>query len=48
MSYYDGRKQRNFLAGDDAREHLAVSMHKKYSITFIWGHPPFAYVTSSV
>ena len=28
-----------FLAVDDALGYLARSLHNKYSITFIWGHP---------
>ena len=28
-----------FLAGDDVLVYLAVPVHKKYSITFVWGHP---------
>ena len=27
------------FAGDDALKYLDGSMHKKYSMTFIWGHP---------
>ena len=33
-----------FLAGDDALVYLAGPMHKKYSTTFIWGHPFSTYV----
>ena len=32
-----------FLAGSDALVYLAVPVHKKYSTTFVWGHP-FQYV----
>ena len=28
-----------FLAGGDALKYLAIAMHKKYSTTFVWGHP---------
>ena len=28
-----------FFAGDDALKYLAGPVHKKYSMTFIWGHP---------
>ena len=28
-----------FLAGDDALGYLTGPVHKKYSMTFIWGHP---------
>ena len=28
-----------FLAGGDALVYLAVPMNKKYSTTFVWGHP---------
>ena len=28
-----------FLIGDDALVYLIVPMHKKYSTTFVWGHP---------
>ena len=34
-----------FLAGGDALVYLAVSMHKKYSTTFVCGHPISAYVS---
>ena len=34
-----------FLAGGDALVYLAVRMHKKYSATFIWGHPSSTYVS---
>ena len=27
------------IAGDDALGHLAIRMHKKHSMIFIWGHP---------
>ena len=30
-----------FLAGGDALVYLAGPMHKKYSTTFVWGHPFF-------
>ena len=28
-----------FLAGGSALVYLAEPMHKKYSTTFVWGHP---------
>ena len=28
-----------FLAGGDALVYLAGPVHKKYSATFVWGHP---------
>ena len=28
-----------FFAGADALKYLAGPVHKKYSMTFIWGHP---------
>ena len=28
-----------FLTGDNALGYLAGPMHKKYTMTFIWGHP---------
>ena len=28
-----------FLAGDDALGYLTRPTHKRYSMTFIWGHP---------
>ena len=28
-----------FLVDDDTLEYLAGPVHKKYSITFVWGHP---------
>ena len=28
-----------FLAGGDALVYLAGPLHKKYSTTFVWGHP---------
>ena len=34
-----------FLAGGDALVYLAVLMHKKYSTTFVWGHPFSMYVS---
>ena len=34
-----------FLAGGDALVYLAVPMHKKYSTTFVCGHPISAYVS---
>ena len=34
-----------FLAGDDALVYLAVPVHKKYSITFVWGHPFSTYIS---
>ena len=34
-----------FLAGSDALVYLAGPMHKKYSITFVWGHPFSTYVS---
>ena len=34
-----------FLAGGDALMHLAGPMHKKYSTSFVWGHPFSAYVS---
>ena len=33
-----------FLAGGDALVYLTVPMHKKYSTTFVWGHPFSTYV----
>ena len=33
-----------FLVGGDALVNLAVPMHKKYSITFVWSHPFSMYV----
>ena len=33
------RKKDIFLAGNDAVGHLAGPLHKKYFMTFIWGHP---------
>ena len=30
-----------FLAGCDDLIYLALAMHKKYSTTFVWGHPIF-------
>ena len=34
-----------FLAGVDAFVYLAISMHKKYSKKFVWGHPFSTYVS---
>ena len=34
-----------FLAGGDALVYLAGPMHKKYSTTFVWGHPFSTYVS---
>ena len=34
-----------FLVGDDALVYLIVPMHKKYSTTFVWGHPFSTYVS---
>ena len=34
-----------FLAGGDALVYLAVPMYKKYSTTFVWGHPFSTYVS---
>ena len=34
-----------FLPGGDAFLYLAGPMHKKYSLTFVWGHPFSMYVT---
>ena len=34
-----------FLAGRDALVYLAGPMHKKYSTTFVWGHPFSTYVS---
>ena len=34
-----------FLAGVDAVVYLAKPMHKKYSITFVWGHAFSTYVS---
>ena len=34
-----------FLAGGDALVYLAEPMYKKYSITFVWGHPFSTYVS---
>ena len=34
-----------FLVGGDALVYLAKPMHKKYSTTFVWGHPLSAYVS---
>ena len=34
-----------FLAGGDVLVYLAGPMHKKYSTTFVWGHPFSNYVS---
>ena len=34
-----------FLAGGDTLVYLAVPMNKKYSLTFVWGHPFSTYVS---
>ena len=34
-----------FLVGCDALVYLAEPMHKKYSATFVWGHPFSTYVS---
>ena len=34
-----------FLAGGDTLVYLAVPVHKKYSTTFVWGHPFSKYVS---
>ena len=34
-----------FVAGGDALVYLAGPMHKKYSTTFIWGHPFSTYIS---
>ena len=34
-----------FLAGCDALVYLAVTVHKKYSTTFVWGNPFSTYVS---
>ena len=34
-----------FLAGGDALVYLAKPLHKKYSTTFVWGHPFSTYVS---
>ena len=34
-----------FLAGGDTLVYLAVPVHKKYSATFVWGHPFSTYVS---
>ena len=34
-----------FLAGGDALVYLTVPMRKKYSTTFVWGHPFSMYVS---
>ena len=34
-----------FLAGGYVLVYLAVPMHKKYSTTFVWGHPFSTYVS---
>ena len=39
MSYYDGRKQRHVPYWWWCSRTLAGPLYKKYSMTFIWGHP---------
>ena len=34
-----------FFAGGDALVHLVETVHKKYSTTFVWGHPFSTYVS---
>ena len=34
-----------FFAGGDALMYLTVTMHKKYSTKFVWGHPFSMYVS---
>ena len=34
-----------FLAGGDTLVDLAGPMHKKYSTTFVWGHPFSTYLS---
>ena len=34
-----------FLAGGDALVYLDKPVHKKYSTTFVWGHPLSTYVS---
>ena len=34
-----------FLAGGDALVYLAIAVNKKYSTTFVWGHPFSTYVS---
>ena len=34
-----------FHGGGDAVVYLARTLHKKYSITFVWGHPFSTYVS---
>ena len=34
-----------FLGGGDALVYLAGPMHKRYSTTFVWGHPFSAHVS---
>ena len=34
-----------FLAGGDTLVYLGVPMLKKYSTTFVWGHPFSTYVS---
>ena len=34
-----------FLVGSDALVFLAVTAHKKYSTTFVWGHPFSTYMS---
>ena len=42
---YEGRNNDIFLAGGDALVYVAGPMHKKYSTTFVWGHPFSTYVS---
>ena len=39
MRCYDGGNNDIFLASNDPLGHLGGPMHKKYSMTFIWGNP---------
>ena len=34
-----------FFAGGDALVYFAEPMHKKYSTTFVWGHPLCMYLS---
>ena len=34
-----------FLASGNALVYLAVPLHKKYSVTVVWGHPFSTYVS---
>ena len=34
-----------FLIGGDALAYLAVPTHKKFSKTFVWGHPFSTYMS---